>query len=189
MNVKKQTSLCEQHNSVLVLIDIQTQLTASMPLKVLARLQRNISLLIKSSTTLNIPTLVSEQESEKMGKLENTVAKLLPTEAKVYRKTTFSCMGAKDFLQDLKETKREQVILGGMEAHISVLQTAIELLQEGYQVFVVADAVSSRQRESYETGLQRLKQAGVIICDTESVLFEWLRDTSHKDFASTQSLF
>lgn len=184
---KNQTTLCEQDNCVLMLIDVQTGQTASMPLKVLARLQRNIGLLIKASTALQIPVLASEQKPGKMGDIETAVSQLLPPGTKIYPKTFFSCARAANFLQDLAAMRRKQIIISGMEAHISVLQTAMELLAEGYQVFVVADAVSSRHRESYETALQRLREAGVIICATESVLCEWFRGTQHEHFAPIQT--
>ena len=185
---KKQAALCEQNNCVLTLVDIQTQATGAMPMKVLARLQRNIGLLVQVAATLQIPVLVTEQESEKMGQTEAILSSLLPHTTKIYNKMFFSCAGAEDFLHDLATSKRRQIILSGMEAHISVLQTAMELQEEGYQVFVVADAVSSRQRDSYETALQRLRQAGIILCDTESVLYEWFRGTQHEHFAPVQTL-
>ena len=83
---------------------------------------------------------------------------------------------------------RKQIILTGIEAHICVLQTAMDLQNAKYDVFVVNDAVCSRQRENYENALQRLQQAGVIICNTESVLFEWLRDSRHEHFKTISAL-
>jgi len=188
MSSEKRAALCEQDDCALVLLDVQTQATSAMPMKVLARLQRNIGLLIKVSTSLHIPILASAQEPEKMGEIEPTVSSSLPADTSVYDKTFFSCARAENFLADLASSKRRQIILCGMEAHISVLQSAMDLLAEGYQVFVVADAVSSRHRESYEIALQRLRRAGVIICDTESVLSEWFRGTQHERFAPVQAL-
>ena len=106
--------------------------------------------------------------------MEPEIRKLLPQAANLYEKTTFSCLGAKNFAGDLTATKRKQAILVGMEAHVCILQTALDLHNRGYVVFVVADAVCSRQRENYETALRRLGRAGIIICDAESVLFEWI---------------
>ena len=75
-----------------------------------------------------------------------------------------------------------------MEAHVCVLQTALDLHNRGYVVFVVADAVCSRQRENYETALRRLGRAGIIICDAESVLFEWVRGADEQLSREVQSL-
>ena len=73
-------------------------------------------------------------------------------------------------------------------SHICVLQTAIEFTEKGYDVFVVSDAIASRKLTSYETALIRLEQAGVWLLNTESVLFEWLRDASHPDFKALSKL-
>jgi nicotinamidase-related amidase len=180
--------LCDLRDASVLVVDIQTQLTAAMPVKVLARLQRNAGLLLKSAGLLQIPTYITEQYPQGLGSTESEILKLLPDGANVYEKTTFSAIGADGFLAKLEESGRKQVVLAGMEAHVCVLQSALELLERGYQVFVVADAVCSRQRESYETALLRLRQQDVVICDTESVVFEWLKDSKHAQFKSIQGL-
>lgn len=182
------SSLCDAGNSVLLIIDIQTQLTAVMPAKVLARLQRNTSLLINTAHKLSLPIFATEREPKVIGNMEPEIQKLLPVAAKQYEKTCFSCAGADNFAGDLTSTGRKQAILVGMEAHVCVLQTALDLHNRGYVVFVVADAVCSRQRENYETALRRLRKAGIIICDAESVLFEWLRGADEQLSQEVQSL-
>ncbi len=174
--------LCNADNSCLVVIDIQTRLTSAMPVKVLARLKRNINILLQSAETLAIPVLSTEQYPEGLGPTEPEIVELLPDSTLKFEKTCFSCTGARQFLEHLKEDGRKQVILVGIEAHVCVLQTAIQLIAEGYQVFVVADGICSRQRDNYEASLNRMSQAGVTICNTESVLFEWLRDAKHEHF-------
>jgi nicotinamidase-related amidase len=181
-------ALCEAGNSVLVVVDIQSRLTAVMPPKVLARLQRNVTMLLQTARKLGVPAFASEQNPQGLGSLEPDIVKLLPEGSRRYAKTAFSLAGDPGFAQDLGATGRRQVILTGMEAHICVLQTAIELGAAGYGVFVVADAVCSRHRENYETALARLRQAGVTVCDAESVLFEWLRDSRHEQFKPLQTL-
>ena len=182
------TSLCDAGNSALLVIDIQTQLTAVMPAKVLARLQRNTGLLINTASRLALPVFATERSPEGLGIMEPEIRKLLPPATKLYVKTTFSCMGAKNFAEDLASTKRKQAILVGMEAHVCVLQTALDLHNRGYVVFVVADAVCSRQRENYETALRRLGRAGIIVCDAESALFEWVRGADERLSQEVQSL-
>ena len=172
----------------MLIVDIQTRLTAIMPTKVLARLQRNISLLINTASKLAVPIFTTEQYPQGLGNIEPELQKILPAGTKQYEKTCFSCAGADNFSEDLAATNRKQVILAGMEAHICVLQTALDLLSRGYVVFVAADAICSRHRESYETALHRLQKAGVIVCDAESVLFEWLRDAGHAHFKEVQTL-
>lgn len=91
-------------------------------------------------------------------------------------------------LDALENTGRKQVILAGVEAHVCVLQTALELLYKGYPVYVVEDAVCSRKAEHKSYALQRLQQQGATIINYESVLFEWLRDAKHADFKSISAL-
>ncbi len=180
--------LCNADNSCLVVIDIQTRLTSAMPIKVLARLKRNINVLLQGAETLSIPVLTTEQYPKGLGPTEPEIVELLPDNTLRFEKTCFSCTGAEKFLDKLKETGRKQVILVGIEAHVCVLQTAIQLIAEGYQVFVVADGICSRQRDNYEASLNRMSRAGVTICNTESVLFEWLRDAKHEHFKKLSRL-
>lgn len=180
--------LCERENSVLVMVDIQTRLTAAMPVKVLARLQRYTTLLLRAAVAMGIPVSITEQYPQGLGRLEPDIEKLLPADTQRYEKTSFSCAGANRFLTDLQQSGRRQVLLTGMETHVCILQTAVDLLNSGYQVIVVSEAVCSRHRESYETALQRMRQAGVIIANSESVVFEWLRDARDEHFKPLQSL-
>ena len=180
--------LCAEDNSALLVIDVQTHLTAVMPAKVLARLQRNIGLLLNAAGLHNIPVFATEQYPQGLGTLEEAIIRLLPESARRYEKTSFSCVNAEGLLDDLKSTGRKQVIIAGMEAHICVMQTAIELLSQDFEVFVVVDAICSRHRESYETALTRLRSAGATILDAESVLFEWVRDARHDHFKALQAM-
>ncbi len=178
--------LCDRDNSVLLIIDVQTHLTAVMPAKVLARLQRNMGLLLNAARLLEIPVFATEQYPQGLGNLEQEIVNLLPEGTRRYEKTSFSCAGADNFSTDLQASARKQIILTGMEAHVCVTQTAIELINDGYQVFVVVDAVCSRQRENYGTALERLRSSGAIILDAESVLFEWMRDSRNEHFKTLQ---
>ena len=180
--------LCNADNSCLVVIDIQTRLTSAMPIKVLARLKRNINILLQGAETLSIPVLTTEQYPQGLGPTEPEIVDLLPDDTLKFEKTCFSCTGAEKFLEKLKETGRKQVILVGIEAHVCVLQTAILLTAEGYQVFVAADGICSRHRENYEASLKRMSRANVVICNSESVIFEWLRDARHEHFKELSRL-
>lgn len=188
MPEKKLPLTCDADSSVLVVIDIQTKLTGVMPVKVLARLQRYTGILIKSANLLKIPVFVTEQYPKGLGNLEQEIAVLLANDARRYEKTSFSCAGASGFAEDLSGSGRKQIVLVGMEAHVCVLQTALDLLSMGYQIHAVAEAVCSRHRESYETALNRMRMAGVNIVNAESVLFEWLHDARHPQFKAVQSL-
>jgi nicotinamidase-related amidase len=183
-----QGRLCDRDQSLLAVIDIQTRLTAAMPPKVLVRLQRNTTLLLRAASVLRIPVFVTEQYPDGLGRLETDIEQLLPPDARRYEKTAFSCAGAGTFISDLRHSARTQVVLVGMETHVCILQSALDLMQLGYQVFVVAEAVCSRHRETYETALQRMRQSGAVVTSTESVMFEWLRDARHEQFRVLQPL-
>lgn len=185
MNASAMTS---QGDSVLVIMDIQTGLTSVMPMKVLARLQRNTGLLLRAAKALGVPVLASEQYPDGLGELEPDIVRLLPEGARRYRRTVFSLAGVPGFMSDLAALGKRQVVLCGMEAHICVLQTAMDLVRAGYETFLVSDGVCSRQRESYEIALARLRDGGTVITDAEAVLYEWLGDAKHPGFHSLQSL-
>jgi len=189
MTDKDSGMLCEADKSALLIVDVQTHLTAIMPAKVLARLQRNMGLLLHAAKLLDIPVFATEQYPQGLGNMEQAIAELLPQGSKRYEKTSFACTGAENFSTDLKACGRSQIILAGMEAHICIMQTAVNLVKDGYKVFVAADAICSRHRESYETALLRLRYSGVTVLDAESVLFEWLGDASNEHFKSMQPLF
>ena len=180
--------LCRAENSCLVVIDVQARLIAAMPAKVLARLKRNSIMLIQAADILSVPVFATEQYPQGLGSLDPDITGVLPKNSRRFEKTCFSCADADNFINELNKCERKQIILLGLEAHICVLQTALDLLTTGYNVFVVTDAICSRQRENYESALQRMCQSGIITCNAESVLFEWLRDSNHEHFKKLSAM-
>ena len=180
--------LCKVDDSCLLVIDIQTRLTATMPGKVLDRLKKNSSLLIKAAGILSVPVLATQQYPQGLGPIDSQISAALPPDCRHFEKTSFSCASAGEFMQELTKIGKKQIILTGIEAHVCVLQTAIDLKNAGYEVFVVIDAVCSRQRENYENAILRLQQAGIVTCNTESVIFEWLRDARHEHFKNLMTM-
>lgn len=180
--------LCSADNSCLLVIDIQTRLTAAMPTRVLDRLKHNSAILLNAANTLSIPVFATLQYPKGIGPMEPSVNELLPENAHTFEKTCFSCLDAEGYRTSLEKTGRKQAVLLGIEAHICVLQTAIALQEAGYQVFVATDAICSRHRENYENAINRLQQSGIITSNTESIIFEWLRDAKHEHFKTISSL-
>ena len=174
-------SLCQADASQVVFIDIQGRLSGAMAPDQRQRVLHNAGLLARAASELDIPRCVTRQYPDGLG---DTDADLLPhlDGATVVDKTRFSCCGEDAFNETVATHGRPQVILAGMEAHVCVTQTALELLAAGYSVFVAADATCSRTIENRDRGLERLARAGVQIVVTESVLFEWLRDSRHEQF-------
>ena len=179
---------CNAVNSQLLIIDMQQKLGAVMPEKVLARVVRNAGLLLSAAGLLNVPTVFSEQYPKGLGPTDPRLRSLLPKNAIRLEKTCFSCVDADGFRQVGSNPSRPQVVIAGMECHICVLQTALDMLVNGMQPFVVEDAVCSRRLENYENALSRLRQAGVIVATAESIVFEWVRDASHEQFRTISAL-
>ena len=176
------THLCDVENSTLVVIDIQTRLGKSMPGKVLSRVVENTVFLLRSAELIGVPVIASEQYPKGLGEFVWEVKSHLPEETHHIQKTSFSCCGSEEFMNVLEQSGRKQVILTGMEAHVCVLQTAIELQEKGYEVFTVGDAICSRRLDNYQNALERLEYLGVNQTNTESVVFEWLRDAKNEYF-------
>jgi nicotinamidase-related amidase len=164
--------IAQRHLSQLVVIDVQEKLCAAMPAEEAQAVIRNIGILLQAAALLDVPPLYTEQYPQGLGP---TLESLQPWLGQVPRieKTVFSCWQAPGFRQHLT-SDRPQVILSGMEAHICVLQTALDLQAHGHQVIIAADAVLSRRSAHRDNALQRLTQAGVIVSNTESIVFEWL---------------
>lgn len=181
-------SLCRRENSALLVIDMQTRLAAAMPEAERNRVLHNSGILIEAATRLDIPIVQTEQYPRGLGSTEPTLAERLDGKARRLEKTAFSCCDAEGFDAAACADGRTQWILCGMEAHVCVLQTAMQLRGRGLEVFVVEDAICSRIAANHNNALARLRQAGVIVSNTQSVLFEWLRDASHPEFKALSTL-
>jgi nicotinamidase-related amidase len=171
--------LARAADSSLVLIDIQERLAAAMPAR--DAVVRAAGILSEAAARLGIPVVATEQYPQGLGSTVAELAGKLPADAKRIEKTSFSACGALPL-------GRPQVILAGMEAHVCVLQTALELAAAGREVFVVSDAICSRTEANRANALARLEKSGVVVTNTESVLFEWLRDASHEQFRPISKL-
>lgn len=165
-------ALAKANLSQLVLVDIQTKLAAVMPPEVMQKVIKNCGILMQAAQLLEVSTLLTEQYPRGLG---HTVPELLAQlpQAKPIEKTHFSCMGEPSFVRQLTRD-HTQVILTGMETHICVCQTAMDLIAHGKQVFVVEDAVLSRSSDNKANAIARMREAGCVITNTESLVFEWL---------------
>lgn len=180
--------MANSENSVLMVIDIQERLTTAMPPGVRDRVIEQVSILLKAAECLSLPVVVTEQYPKGLGPTEVALKQLLHADTPVVEKTQFSSAAVSEVSDFLKNSGRKQVFLAGMETHICVLQTALGLLNQGYEVFVIEDAVSSRAKGNQFNALQRMRLAGAVITNVESVLFEWLGDASHPAFKKLSKL-
>ncbi len=166
-------------NAILIVIDIQGNLAHTVVDR--ESLFANTRKLIEGARVFDLPLLVTEQIPAKLGPTIPEIAGLLPG-IRPIAKESFSCLRNGEFLQALRQAGRRQILLAGIETHICVYQTARELLEADYSVFVVADAVSSRAARNSEIGLQLIRGAGGTITSTETVLFELLGTAAHEKF-------
>ncbi len=169
----------------LVVVDVQGKLAQLMYDK--QALFKNIQILIKAAKILNIPILWCQQSPESLGPTVPEIAQLL-TDNEPLNKAAFSCCGAEPFNTKLNELARQQVLLCGIEAHVCIYQTAVDLLRKGYYVDVIADAVSSRTLENKQIGLERMAAYRINISCTEMALFELLRTAEHPKFKQIAAL-
>ena len=178
-------SLLAQNNSVLLIIDVQERLVKAMANR--EEVEESIALLQQGMEILGLPSLLTEQYPRGLGA---TVASIAANkhDSEVVEKTSFSCCGETSFWPALEKLGRKQVIVTGMETHVCVLQTVLDLIQAGYQVHVPIKATCSRDDANRDNALRRMEQAGAIITNVESILFELLRAAGSPEFKSISKL-
>ena len=172
-------ALLSQEDSVLMVIDMQGNLYESMQDKPF--LLENVRKLVRGMQVFGIPVIVTEQIPEKLGPTIEPVVSLLPDAPRI-PKSDFSCCGEEKIMKALKALERQQVLLCGIETHVCVYQTAVDLLGFGYDVHLVADAVSSRTVLNREIGIRKLRDEGARLASTEMVLFELIRTADDPKF-------
>ncbi len=158
-------------DTVLVVIDVQGKLAHLMHQK--EDLFGNLQKVIKGIQVLDIPILWVEQNPKGLGTTIPEVASLL-TDIKPISKLSFSCYRNEQFIQALKDLDRKEILIVGIETHICVYQSAVDLVKSGFDVQVLSDAVSSRTIENKKIGLEKMKDAGVRLTSVETALFELL---------------
>lgn len=174
--------LTAQHAALLV-IDVQEKLLAKIPGR--DRLIASAGRLIQGARLLEVPVLATEQYPKGLGATEPTLAALLPDRPE---KTAFNCCACPRIQETLHGLKIRHVTLAGIEAHICVAQTALELLSLGFIPQIAADAVASRSDFDRDVALHRIARAGGIISSTEAILFEWAETADHPQFKALSAL-
>jgi nicotinamidase-related amidase len=169
----------------LVVVDIQERLWPAMFEK--ERVLQNALRLIHGAAVLGVSILVTEQYRKGIGPTLPDLAAAVPGFAPM-EKLTFSAAGTPGFAEALHVKGVTDVILCGIEAHVCVCQTCLDLLNQGLRPFVAADAVSSRTAENYRVGVERMRDAGAGIASTEMVLFELLERAGTDEFKQVLAL-
>jgi nicotinamidase-related amidase len=181
--------LLARDKSQLLIIDVQDKLLAAMSGQ--DRLLERCVRLVRAANVLGVPVTVSEQYPAGLGSVAEPIREALGNAGPILDKIEFSCLrneALRDRLHDIRRRGRPQVVIGGIEAHVCVTQTAIDLEEQGFEAYVVADAVASRSKTSRRLALARLTKAGVDVVDSEMVVFEWLERAGTPAFKELQAL-
>ncbi len=172
-------------NAALVVIDVQEKLVNIMPRcdETLASIQK----LIGAARVLELPTIVTAQYIKGLGPVCAEIVEATPS-ITALEKMTFSCCGSQEFVRTVKDLRRQRIILCGIEAHVCVQQTAIDLMKDFF-VYVAADAICSRHEIDYTIAIDRLRDCGAVITTVESAVFELLRESGTEQFKQILPLF
>ena len=171
--------------AVLVLVDFQGRLAEIVERSELV--VPNALRLVKGCQALDVPILPTVQVPEKLGPMLPALTEILEGVSPI-PKAVFSALREPNFLLALDQTGRKQVILGGIEAHVCVLQTGLDLVDAGYEVHILSDGAFSRTSENHDLALQRLHDRGATVTSVEMALFELIRTSKHAEFRAISKL-
>ena len=173
--------LMSRENSALVVIDVQEKLIPAISGS--KKIVWNIQRLARAANLLNVPARVTEQYPKGLGP---TVQSLKEGLGDPVEKLMFSCRECQTMLDDLRGQGITNLTLVGIESHVCVLQTALDFITDGFNVYIVADAVGARSELDHEIALRRAETSGCFITTTEAVLFEWCESASAPEFKFDQ---
>lgn len=175
----------EKENTLAVVIDIQERLFPVMHKKEV--LLNNCRILLKGLIELQVPITVSQQYTKGLGETLPEIKSVIP-DFRYIEKRDFSCCDEPVFLEKLKESGAKNVIICGIESHVCILQTAVDLKAAGYNPVVVMDCVTSRTRENFKLAKERFRFEGIMMTSAESILFELTRSASADEFKAISKL-
>ena len=170
-------------DTALLVVDIQEKLLPKIMQA--GEVLRNASFLVNAAKVLGVPVIATEQYPKGLGPTVEPIRGLLTT---VWEKKTFSAVGEGGALDFLKSDARIKVVVAGIEAHICIMQTVLDLLNQGFHVFVCVDAVSSRYAIDVKIALKRMQQAGAILVTAETCVYEWLETAANPAFREISTM-
>ena len=181
--------LLARDKSQLLIVDVQAKLVDAISGN--DRIVDRCVRLVRAARMLDVPITLSEQYPQGLGPTVDPIRDAFANSGLVLDKVEFSCLKSeplRERLHELRRQGRSQVVIGGIEAHVCVLQTAIDLEAQGFEAFVAADAIGSRSKDSRKLAVTRLLKAGADVVDTEMVLFEWLERAGTREFKELHAL-
>ena len=173
-------------NTLVVLIDIQERLVGMLNKQ--EPVVKASSTLVNAASIMNIPTILTEQYPQGLGKTVLGVTAAMSEMTPVIEKTSFSAMSTPEFAEKVKSYGKKNIIIGGIETHICVYQTVMDLIKEGFNVVVAKDACASRSTDCFKTGIQLMKDNGAVISNVETILFELLKTSKNPYIKAVQAL-
>ncbi len=172
--------LIQRKDSLLLIVDVQENIAPVMdsPREVI----NNCAALVDIAKMLNVPFVITEQYPKGLGPTMIDIRQSAGENTSYLPKIEFSCAKNKDILKKIKSLKKKQIIIAGIEAHVCVLQTAVDFKELGFEVFMVADACSSRDSMQHTFAMHRLSLDGVRVVTSEMVALEWLEKAGTEEF-------
>lgn len=182
--------LIENSNVILLVIDVQEKLFPKVFNKNI--IEKNSQVLLKTFKLLELPILLTEQYPKGLGStivsLQKIYSEIHKNNLLRFEKSNFSCVPEDNFKNILKNKKKKQVLILGIETHVCILQSAFDLKSEGYYPYVITDAVGSRDNNNHESALKRFVAHGIDLVTSEMVVFELLRNFKHPKFREIRQL-
>ncbi|MDO4552550.1 MAG: hydrolase [Bacillota bacterium] len=187
--MEKKVLQLDRKETLLVLVDFQERLMPAMAGK--DELEKAAVKLAKGCRILGLPVVTTQQYTKGLGPTVPLLQEALEDAYRPIEKTSFSCMGAPAFAEAIEAERRAgrcSIVLAGVETHVCVAQTALDLLDRGWNVFLAADCVASRKEEDKKYALRRMAGAGAVVTTCEAVLFELLKGAGEPGFREISAL-
>lgn len=174
---------CPAEDSLIVVVDVQSTFLKVIHEK--ERVIRRSLYLAQVGQILGIPVLATEQNPSRLGALDESILPIVP---RPFAKISFSCWGSAEFREAIEASGKSCIVLTGVESHICVALTALDLVNAGYNVFVCPDAISSRSVEMHKLGMERMRDSGVMPSHSDTLVYEWLGSAEHPRFKDVLKL-
>ncbi|MBP3384488.1 MAG: hydrolase [Firmicutes bacterium] len=178
-------SLMNREDTLLVIIDCQTKLMPAI--KDNDEIEETVVKLTKGAKVLDLPVIVTQQYTKGLGPTVDSLNEILG-EYEPVEKTSFSACGAPEFVEAIKAAGKKNILMTGVETHICVEQTTLDLLEAGYNVYLIEDCVGSRKKHDKKIACQRMAAAGAVVTTYEAALYEILRGAKEEGFKAISAI-
>lgn len=178
-------NILNKESSLLLITDVQERLVAALDKDIIVK---RTAILSKAAKILGIPVIATEQYPKGLGNTVAAVKETFSENTPIIAKTAFSSFKEEAVKECLNSLHKKQIVICGVETHVCVHQTVADLLEAGFDVYVVKDSCASRNKYEFKQGIERMQENGAKITCLEMVLFEWLKDAKNSNFKEIQAL-